>query len=135
VKTHPVILYVEDDPMSCEIMRLLLVEEMGLAHVTIFQDSMDFLERLQALYPKPDIILLDIHMKPFTGFEMLKMLRGLPTFRTVPVVALTASVMNEEIQQLQTAGFSSVIAKPIDQDMFPGMLDQILRGDQIWHIT
>jgi CheY-like chemotaxis protein len=135
VKTHPVVLYVEDDELSCEIMRLLLEDEMGLAHVTIFPDSMDFMGRLQALAPQPDIILLDIHMKPFTGFEMLKMLRQTSAYQTVLVVALTASVMNEEIQQLQTAGFNSVIAKPIDQDTFPAILSQIMQGAQIWHIT
>lgn len=131
---HPVVLYAEDDVYSCEIMRLILEGEMGLQHVTIFQDSADFLSRVQALQPQPDVVLLDIHMQPYNGFEMLAMLRTLETFQTVPVIALTASVMNEEVQQLKTAGFNSVISKPIDQDAFPDMLAEVLRGKQIWHV-
>lgn len=134
MNTYPAVLYVEDDDLSCEIMRLLLEGEMQLQHVTIFQDSSDFLERLQALNPQPDVILLDIHMRPYTGFDLLIMLRSQEAYRNVPVIALTASVMNEEVQQLRTAGFSSVIAKPIDQDFFAAMLHRILQGEQIWHV-
>lgn len=133
--SQPAVLYAEDDELSCEIMRLILEGELGLPHVTIFQNSANFLERVQALYPQPDLVLLDIHIKPHSGFEMLAMLRSLETFRTVPVVALTASVMNEEVQQLKTSGFNSVISKPIDQDTFPGLLNRILKGEPIWHVT
>jgi len=45
------------------------------------------------------------------------------------VVALTASVMNEEIQQRRTAGFDGCLAKPIDVDEFPHSLARILEGD------
>lgn len=127
------VLYVEDDELSCEIMRLLLEGEMG-HNVVIFQDSTDFLTRVQALQPKPDVVLLDIHVKPYNGFEMLNMLRSLEAFHHVPIVALTASVMNEEVQQLKTAGFTSIIAKPIDQDTFGCTLNQIVKGEQKWHV-
>lgn len=127
------VLYVEDDELSCEIMRLLLEGEMG-HKLVIFQDSVDFLARVQALQPKPDIVLFDIHVKPYNGFEMLNMLRGLEAFHRVPIVALTASVMNEEVRQLKVAGFSSIIAKPIDQDTFAQTLNQIAKGEQQWHV-
>jgi CheY-like chemotaxis protein len=127
-----VVLYVEDDELSCEIMQLLLEGEMG-SQVIIFQDSSDFLARVQALQSKPDVVLLDIHVKPHNGFEMLTMLRSLASFRTVPIVALTASVMNEEVQQLKSAGFNSIIAKPIDQDTFGCTLNRIVKGEHQWH--
>lgn len=134
MQIYPAVLYVEDDALSCEIMRLLLQGEMQLQHVTIFQDSADFLARAQALTPRPDVILLDIHVKPYTGFDMLAMLRSQPAWEDVPVVALTASVMNEEVQQLRAAGFNGVISKPIDQDYFAALLARILHGEAIWHV-
>jgi CheY-like chemotaxis protein len=128
------VLYVEDDQQSREIMQLLLQMEMGLTNINIFADSSDFITRVLVIQPKPDVILLDIHLRPHDGFEMLSMLRQQPTFAAVPIVALTASVMNEEVQKLKNAGFNGVIAKPIDVDTFPGLLSRILHGESIWRI-
>ncbi|NWF69802.1 MAG: response regulator [Chloroflexi bacterium] len=131
---QPGILYVEDDAQSRKLMAILLKGRMKLTHVTILEDSQDFLTRVQALEPKPDLILLDIQMKPYNGFEMLRMLRQLDWIATRPVVALTASVMNEEIQSLQTAGFDGCLAKPIDISTFPQTLERILAGEKIWRV-
>ena len=131
---EPVILYVEDDPQSRKLMNMLLKGRMKLPHVTILEDSQDFLENVEALDPKPNIILLDIHMKPFNGFEMLTMLRDLPWTQETPIVALTASVMNEEVQRLRSIGFNGCLAKPIDLETFPDTLQRILDGEVIWRI-
>jgi CheY-like chemotaxis protein len=50
------------------------------------------------------------------------------------VVALTASVMNEEVERLKKAGFNGVLAKPIDQQAFPGVITRILNGEHIWNV-
>jgi CheY-like chemotaxis protein len=116
-------------------MSFLLSEALGLKHVTVFEDSVDFMNRVLALNPRPEVFLLDIHLKPYNGFEMLQMLRADAAFSNTPIIALTASVMNEEIQQLKTAGFSGVIAKPIDIDTFPVLLERILKGEAIWGLV
>jgi CheY-like chemotaxis protein len=128
------VLYVEDEARSRKVMQMI-AQEMGLATVTIFEDSTDFLSRLQALPKQPDVIFLDIHMKPYTGFEMLQMLRKLPQYDRTPIVAMTASVMNEEVIQLRTAGFDGCLAKPIDMDTFPETLNRIVEGEMIWRIV
>jgi CheY-like chemotaxis protein len=128
------VLYVEDDPPSRDIMRLMLVELMRLTHVTIFEDSADFAARVQALDPRPGMVLLDIHVQPISGFAMLGIVRSLPGFETTPVVALTASVMNEEIQRLRNAGFDGVLPKPIDVDTFPDTFERLLRGERLWRV-
>src|SRR4051812_31322774 len=102
----PAILYVEDDRLSRKLMEMLLKGRMQLPHVTILEDSEDFMLHVEKLDPKPDIVLLDIHVKPFDGFEMLAMLRQIDWGKNTPVIALTASVMNEEIQKLTQAGFN-----------------------------
>ncbi|MFZ4815608.1 MAG: response regulator [Phototrophicaceae bacterium] len=131
---QPIILYVEDDPQSREIMRFLCEVVLGLAHVNIFENSANFLERLTALDPKPNIILLDIHVPPYDGFEMLAMLRQLPAFQDTPTVALTASVMNEEVEKLRNAGFNGIIAKPVDTDQFATVIQRILDGQTHWTV-
>lgn len=131
---QPVILYIEDDPQSRKLMSMLLKGRMKLPNVTILEDSQDFLEQMDALDPKPDVILLDIHMKPYNGFEMLAMLRRLHWASQTPIVALTASVMNEEVQQLRKAGFNGCLSKPVDLDTFMETLERIMDGETIWRI-
>jgi CheY-like chemotaxis protein len=63
--TEPVILYVEDDPQSRKLMSMLLKGRMKLPNVTILEDSENIVANVEALNPKPDVILLDIHMKPY----------------------------------------------------------------------
>jgi CheY-like chemotaxis protein len=130
----PVFLYVEDDPDSRDVMRLLL-RELGYAHISIFEDSTNLMERLGKLDPKPTIIFLDIHMKPDDGFTMLKQLRAHKEYENTRIVALTASVMNEEIVTLKNSRFNGVIAKPIDPETFPKLLDAILKGEEVWKIV
>jgi CheY-like chemotaxis protein len=66
---------------------------------------------------------------------MLAMLRQLDWVNGRPmIVALTASVMNEEVQELKTAGFNGCLAKPIDLQTFPETLRQIFNGETIWRI-
>jgi CheY-like chemotaxis protein len=81
------------------------------------------------------LILLDIHLQPYSGFEILNMLRLDPNWRTMRVIALTASVMNEEVEKLKHCGFDGAIAKPLDARIFPGLLARIVAGQSIWHIS
>jgi len=105
-----------------------------LKKAAILSSGWNFIERVEALSPQPDVIFLDIHVKPYDGFEMLKMLREHPNYRKVPVVALTASVMNEEVEQLRVAGFDSCFATPLDIDQFPDRLQRVLNGEVMWYI-
>jgi CheY-like chemotaxis protein len=128
------ILYVEDDPRSRKVMQMI-ASDIGLSNLIIFEDSTDFKVKVTALDPKPDLIFLDIHMSPHSGFEMLEILRQSKQFDGVPIVAMTASVMNEEVHRLRTCGFDGCLAKPIDFDTFPEALQRILSGEKIWRIV
>lgn len=128
-------LYVEDDSRSREIMQMIMRNAMGIDHLTVMEDSKDFMTRLHALQPRPDVIILDIHLKPHSGFEMLDMLRGDAQFKDATIVALTASVMNEEVQQLQQSGFDAAIGKPVSIQTFPQLMERILKGETVWHVA
>ena len=131
----PAILYVEDDPMSRRVMEFVLKYRMKLSNITMFEESSDFQTRVGTLTPRPDVVFLDIHMKPYSGFEMLEILRNIEQYRHIPVVALTASVMNEEVAMMRTAGFDGCFAKPLDVDMFENNFVSILKGEQVWSIA
>jgi len=125
-------LYVEDDSYSREVMKILLHEILGYATLTIFDDSANFEARLDGLTYVPDIIFLDIHVDPLTGFEMLKIIRQHPRIKNARVIALTASVMATEVDDLRSAGFDGLVAKPLNQSEFPSMVERIARGEIIW---
>lgn len=131
---QPVILYVEDDAPSRRVMQMLLKFRLRLPTFYIFEDSENFKAKIDALDPLPDVVFLDIHVPPMNGFEMLKVIRENPRYQDVPVIALTASVMNEEVQQLHSSGFNGCVGKPLDQETFPELLQMIQNGDEIWRI-
>ena len=127
--------YIEDDAMSRKVMAMLLTKKMGYNSVTILEDSENFLAKILELPYPPDVIFLDIHMQPYNGFEVLEMIRAGGHCPEAKMVALTASVMNEEVELLRKAGFDGVIGKPIDINTFPDLLNRILQGERIWRPT
>lgn len=71
-----------------------------------------------------DLILMDIHMPNMDGHEATKKLRdkGL----TIPIVALTASVMRDEIEACIQAGCTEHIGKPLNKDLLHDLLRKYL---------
>jgi CheY-like chemotaxis protein len=128
------VLYVEDHKQSRDVLQMIQRMNAQAMSLTLFEDSDRFLDRVIELQPQPDIFLLDIHIQPHNGFEMLQLLRSHPAYQTCPIVALTASVMNEEVDWLKQAGFNGVFGKPIDIDAFPVFLERIMNGEYLWYV-
>ena len=61
----------------------------------------------------PDLVLMDIQLPGMSGFECLKFLRADERYAAIPVIAFTASVMQEDKQAIIAAGFNGLIEKPI----------------------
>ncbi len=127
-------LYVEDNAMSRDVMTMIMQTGMGIEKLTIFADSDNFIARHKALDTKPDMILLDIHVPPMNGFEVLNLVKSEAGYENIKVIAVTASVMNEEIKKLRTSGFDGAISKPISIQTFPELIKKILMGEAIWHV-
>lgn len=132
---YPKVLYIEDDPVSRLLLEIVLKEQMALSNVAIFENSERFSDRINELAFTPDVILLDIQMKPIDGFAMLQILRQHEAYQAKPIVALTASVMSGEVGKLREAGFNSLISKPITETEFPNQLYRILDGESVWMIV
>ena len=128
------LLCVEDDSSNRLVMKLLVEKTLNVRYYAIFEDSTDFLLRVRNLPVQPDIILLDIHVSPFNGFQMLQMIREDSVYFNTKVVALTASVMNEEVERLRKSGFDGAIGKPITLSSFPIVIERILNGEIIGQV-
>src|SRR5438445_2997057 len=75
-----------------------------------------------AIAHKPHLILMDIQLPGMDGVSALKRLRDDPVTAAIPVVAMTASVMREDRERFDKAGFDGVITKPIDVKTFPAQI-------------
>jgi len=128
-------LYVDDDPVNRDVMETLLVEMIGVGSLVMFADSNAFIHRLKALDPAPDFILLDIHVEPHDGFEMLAMLRSEKEFDHVKVVAVTAGMLAHESENLQQAGFDGALSKPLDVALFPDLIGRLEMGEEVWQLN
>jgi len=71
---------------------------------------------------RPRLILMDIHLPGMSGIEALKALRAEAATASIPVIAITASVMKESVREVMAAGFNAFIEKPID---VRGFLDKV----------
>jgi two-component system, cell cycle response regulator DivK len=67
---------------------------------------------------KPDLILMDIQLPGMNGIDALKVLRANPATASIPVVAVTASVMQQDRTLITQAGFDGYIGKPINLKEF-----------------
>ncbi len=63
---------------------------------------------------KADIVLMDIRMPEMNGYDATNLLREDPKFKDIPVIAVTASVMKEDIENLEYV-FNSYLKKPISK--------------------
>ncbi len=90
-----VIAYVEDDRDMIDLVSIIL-ERHGY-EVLGFNDSMDILERLEAL--QPDLILLDIMMPRVDGFEIYEGLKSKETTSNIPIVVISA--MKKAVDQIE----------------------------------
>ena len=122
MKNPHAILLVEDNPADVKITRRAL-EESGLAvELIVVRDGQEAVEYLlrQGKYADaptwraPNLIFLDINLPRMTGREVLEIVRATPHLRPVPVIVLSTSRHEEDIDRMYAAGANTYIEKPPD---------------------
>jgi two-component system cell cycle response regulator len=108
------VLIVEDNPASLELMRYLLVAY-GHTAVVATDGPMGI---AFAEIEKPDLILCDLQIPGFDGFELLRRIRAHPTLGATPVIAVTALAMVGDRERTRSAGFDGYMPKPIEPTTF-----------------
>jgi CheY-like chemotaxis protein len=118
--TRPILL-VEDNPMDIDLTRRAFVRRKLANPIEIAKDgeeALAYLSRWEAGAPLPIIILLDLKLPKVDGLEVLRQLKSHPQFHTIPVVVLTSSNEDKDIQTAYKLGANSYITKPVDFDKF-----------------
>jgi len=73
-----------------------------------------------------DVVLMDIYMPEMGGVEATRIIRAKEEtyFRELPIIALTASMLNTEVNEMESAGMNDYILKPFDPK---GLFDKLSR--------
>ncbi|MDQ7030077.1 MAG: hybrid sensor histidine kinase/response regulator [Ardenticatenia bacterium] len=118
------ILYVEDNPDN-----KILVRRVLEAHGYSVVDADDGLSGIRlAQEIKPDLILMDINLPGMDGYEAATKIKSIPALRNVPIVALTANVMQGDRERSLAAGCDGYLPKPIDIDQLVEQIEAFLAG-------
>ncbi|MFC5569050.1 PAS domain S-box protein [Lysobacter yangpyeongensis] len=117
-------LLAEDNEFNQEVARELL-GDLGLV-VDVASDGATALQ--MALSGRYDIILMDMQMPVMDGVTATREIRRLGSRPAVPIVAMTANVMQEDRQSCLEAGMNDVLTKPIDPERLSYMLLKWIRS-------
>ncbi len=128
-KSQSSILLVEDDQGNIETMTTYLqsrgyhivVAENGQQAISILENCVN--DQIQT---QPDIILMDIQMPGIDGFEATRLIRQIPEYANIPIIALTALAMPKDRQRCLDVGANQYMAKPVKLSQLVATIETLL---------
>lgn len=137
-KPLPIVIIIADDDPEDRMLAEDALEEARLANDIRFvedgEELMDYLKQ-RGKYaepdaaPRPGMILLDLNMPRKDGREALAEIKEDPELRTIPVIILTTSDVDEDILRSYNLGAASFITKPVT---FEGLVKVMLALKMYW---
>lgn len=116
------ILLVEDNLVNRVLARDVLV--LNGFTVVEAETGVDAIKRAKS--DLPDLILMDLNLPQMDGITATRCIKEDPDTSGIPVVALTASAMREDVEKVMSHGFDGYIPKPIDIDSFVKTVKEII---------
>jgi PAS domain S-box-containing protein len=117
------LLYIEDNPANLRLMQQVLAPRTDI-HLLSTGEPLTGLELARGA--SPDLIMLDINLPGMNGFEVLKQLQAQADTCNIPVLAITANAMPEDIERGLAAGFLAYLTKPLDLVRLQTEIDRLL---------
>lgn len=114
MKSSRPICIVDDDPDYRFLVQQLFSRILSAYPVRFFPEGQTFLDQLDQMSHKPDLILLDRHMPKLDGYQTLLVLRQHPGYQTIPVVMMSAHDSWAEIEACFQAGVNAFLVKRYD---------------------
>jgi len=116
------ILIVEDNPSNMRLIEMTLrAKGYTLLEATDGGEALDI-----AISERPDLIIMDIQLPKVTGLAVTRKLRGIPEFKHIPIIAITAYAMKGDEEKVIGAGCNAYLPKPINTRKLPGMIAAML---------
>ena len=115
------ILLVEDNPMDVDLTRRAFACHRIVNPLEVAcdgEEALAWLPRWEGGAPLPVAILLDLNLPRVHGLDVLRQMKEHPRFRVIPIVVLTTSAEDRDIQSAYQLGANSYIVKPVNFDKF-----------------
>jgi two-component system, response regulator len=114
------VMLVEDNPEDVAFTRIMLRKNKLDRHLVVAKNGKMAIQALEHLAEDesktPDLLLLDINLPDISGIDLLTRLKGDSRFAKIPVVMLTGSNVDDDIQRSYDLGASTYLVKPISRD-------------------
>jgi two-component system, response regulator len=127
------ILLVEDNPNDVRL-ALHAFKKVNLANsIQVARDGAEALDFLfctgpfadRSIFQPPKVILLDLKLPKVDGLEVLRRIKGDPRTAAIPIVVLTASREESDLNEAYKLGVNSYIVKPVDFEQFSEVARQL----------
>lgn len=121
MSAYPLILLVEDNPLDVDLTLRAFQRRKLVNPILVARDgeeALAWVPRWEAGEIQPVVILLDLNMPRIDGLTVLRTLKAHPVLRRIPIVILTTSNEDRDIQTAYDLGVNSYIVKPVGFDNF-----------------
>jgi CheY-like chemotaxis protein len=122
------ILVIEDNPADARLIREGFTEARSSAEIMVAADgesALDVLTHPADRRSLPDLILLDLNLPGKGGHEILKELKDAAQLRRIPVIVITSSMSERDIDTAYDCGASLYVRKPSDLEEFYKLMESI----------
>ncbi|MCL2153692.1 MAG: response regulator [Oscillospiraceae bacterium] len=121
------ILLAEDVDINCEVVLALL--QPTLLEIDCAENGMEAVKAFREAPEKYDMIFMDLQMPMVDGYEATRQIRALdcPSAKSIPIIAMTANVFKEDVENCIKAGMNDHIGKPLDLDELISKMNRYLR--------
>ncbi|PYO38808.1 MAG: two-component system response regulator [Gemmatimonadetes bacterium] len=112
------VLLVEDNASDVEL-TLRALQKRNLANrVVVARDGVEALQILEGPAPLPKVVLLDLKLPKLNGLEVLRRMKSDERTKRIPVVVLTSSHEEPDVEESYRLGVNSYVVKPVDFESF-----------------
>ena len=126
------VMVVDDEPMAASL--IVNIIKRKYSDFEIMGTAYDGEEALELMEEKgePDVLITDIQMPVMNGYEATANIRAGESdyWKTIPVIAMTANVFQEDESRAAECGMSDYVTKPIDMNVIYSVLEKWLLGQK-----
>ena len=115
---------VVDDRPENRMVLLNLLEPLGF-QITLAENGKQAVDSIAEV--NPDLVLMDLVMPVMMGFEAVTEIRKMPDFATIPIIAISASVLDMDQEESKKVGCDDFLTKPVEINNLLGLLQKYLQ--------
>ena len=123
---------VVDDRMENRQVLLNFLEPIGF-DIALAENGQEAVDEVSSF--KPDLIFMDLVMPVMMGFEAVKAIRAMPDFKDIPIIAVSASVLDSDHEASRRVGCDDFLTKPVEADKLFDVLQNYLDVNWLYEMN